>query len=124
MGLKNRLEILDELQNLYGNDPEMMPQIQKMKASVKQDILLLLHQGTDIMDLYKRFGAIILKAKILHGEEVIQNLTQGKEKQLVDMVQEDQILQERLNRLNNPGLQLQNQRLAAPLMGLHIYQNQ
>jgi hypothetical protein len=43
MGLKNRLEILDELQNIYGNDPEMMPQIQKMKVSVKQDILLLLH---------------------------------------------------------------------------------
>ncbi len=63
-----------------------------MKESIKTDINQLTNQGIDIMDLYKRFGGILFKSKILSGQETISRLTKGKEDQLVDLVQEDKIL--------------------------------
>jgi hypothetical protein len=57
-----------------------------MKESVKVDIEQLTSQNIDIMDLYKRFGAILFRSKILSGQETIERLNKGKENQLVDLV--------------------------------------
>ena len=37
-------------------------------------------QGTDLMDLYKKFGSVIFKAKILDSKETIDKLSKGEEK--------------------------------------------
>jgi hypothetical protein len=70
----------------------------------------MIASGVDLMDLYKRFGKILFKAQILGGQETIDRIQgKGKEKQLVDLVQEDRILWERLDRINNEGAQQQIQ---------------
>ena len=38
------------------------------------------------MDLYKKFGAILFRSKILSGQDTIERLTKGKENQIVDLV--------------------------------------
>ena len=75
MGLKTELEILTDLHELYQDDPSMQRQLFDMKQKLKTDIQSIMEQGTDLMDLYKRFGKILFKSEILNGQETLDRLT-------------------------------------------------
>jgi len=63
-----------------------------MRDELKNDILKLLSGGVDLMELYRRFGAILFKAKILESGQTIEKLSGKNEKSLTDLVDENAIL--------------------------------
>ena len=63
-----------------------------MREELKGDLFKLLRGGVDLMELYKRFGAVLFKSKVLQGQEAIERLTKKRELPLVDLVNEDAIL--------------------------------
>ena len=44
------------------------------------------------MDLYRRFGAMMFKSDVLEKQQILQTLSHGREKQLVDLLNEDEKL--------------------------------
>jgi hypothetical protein len=106
--LKMKLDILADMQDVFKDDidPDTLYQLELAKEDVRKDLRVLTKNGDNVMDMYKMFGSVLFKAKVLKANDVIQKLTHGKEKNLVDLINEDQILIDRMNRMNNPNDQL------------------
>ena len=58
----------------------MVNQIEMSKQELRNDFRQLTSSGVSIMDLYRRFGAMMFKSDVLEKQQILQTLSHGREK--------------------------------------------
>ena len=68
-GLKMKLDIVSDMNEIFKDDidPNVEYQLEMAKQDIRNDLKTLSESGDSIMDLYKRFGALLFKAKVVQA---------------------------------------------------------
>lgn len=100
-GLKMKMDFLDQFRQAFGDDddPAIQKQILVIKKDVRSDIFKLVRTGASLPDIFARFGALLFKSQVLQARDFLKK---NGDQELVDLVSEDQLLQDRIAAMNDP----------------------